>query len=149
MMPVRVVLDTSVLVSALLFHSGSLSWLRGTWQSGHILPLVSRDALKELIRVLTCPKFALSVSEQRDLLDDYLPFCESVTVPVPPPVVPECRDPFDRPFLELALAGRADVMVTGDADLLVLTGKFTVPIQLCTDFKVSIHANPPRSETGA
>ncbi len=134
MMPVRVVLDTSVLVSALLFHSGSLSWLRGTWQSGHILLLVSRDTMKELIRVLTYPKFALSVVEQWDLLDDYLPFCESVTVSVPPPVVPECRDPFDRPFLELALAGRADFMITGNADLPVLTGKFMVPIQSCTDF---------------
>ena len=85
MMPVRVVLDTSVLVSALLFHSGSLSWLRGTWQSGHILLLVSRDTTKELIRVLTYPKFALSGGEQRNLLDDYLPFCESVTVSIPPP----------------------------------------------------------------
>ncbi len=135
MTPVRTVLDTSVLVSALLFHAGSLSWLRGAWRSGRILPLVSRDTTTELIRVLTYPKFAFGASEQRDLLDDYLPFCESVTVPVPPPDVPECRDPFDRPFLELALAGRADVIVTGDADLLVLTGKFAVPIQPCADFK--------------
>ena len=83
MMLVRAVLDTSVLVSALLFHAGLLSWLRGAWRSGRILPLVSRDTTTELIRVFTYPKFALSASEQRDLLDDYLPFCESVTVPVP------------------------------------------------------------------
>ena len=48
--------------------------------------------------------------------------------PDPPPPVPHCRDPFDRPFLELALAGRADALVTGDADLLALADSFTVPI---------------------
>ena len=128
MRPVRVVLDTSALVSALVFHASTLSWLRGGWRSGRILPLASRETAAELIRVLAYPKFSLTVSEQRDLLDDYLPFCESVTIPSPPPAVPDCRDPLDRPFLELALAGRSDVLVTGDADLLVLAEHFAVPI---------------------
>ena len=42
--------------------------------------------------------------------------------------VPACRDPFDRPFLELALWGRADVLVTGDGDLLALARTFPVSI---------------------
>ena len=129
MTPIRAVLDTNVLVSALVFHTGALSWLREAWRSGRILPLASRATAAELIRVLAYPKFALTASERRDLLDDYLPFCESVTVPSPPPAVPHCRDPFDRPFLELALAGRSDVLVTGDADLLALAEKFAVPIR--------------------
>ena len=128
MTPARVVLDTNVLLSALLFHAGSLSWLRGAWRSGRIRPLASRETATELIRVLAYPRFALHTGEQRDLLDDYLPFCETVVVPNPPPAVPECRDSFDRPFLELALAARADALVTGDADILVLAEAFPIPI---------------------
>lgn len=129
MTPVRTVLDTSVLVSALVFPAGAVSWMRGAWRLGRILPLASRATAAELIRVLAYPKFALTTGEQRDLIDDYLPFCESVMIPSPPPAVPECRDPFDRPFLELALAGGAEVLISGDADLLALAGKFAVPIR--------------------
>ena len=129
MTPVRTVLDTSVLVSALVFPAGAVSWMRGAWRLGRILPLASRATAAELIRVLAYPKFALTAGEQRDLIDDYLPFCESVIIPTPPSVIPECRDAFDRPFLELALAGGAEVLVTGDADLLALTERFAVPIR--------------------
>lgn len=130
MTSIRAVLDTSVLVSALVFHAGALSWLRDAWRTGRILPLASRATAEELIRVLAYPKFALTARDQRDLLDDYLPFCESVTIPSPPPAVPDCRDPFDRPSLELALAGASDVLVTGDTDLLALAEEFSVSI--CT-----------------
>ena len=48
----RLVLDTNVLVSALLFPTGSLSWLRHAWHSEAIIPLASHDTTVELIRVL-------------------------------------------------------------------------------------------------
>ena len=123
----RLVLDTNVLLSALLFRAGSLSWLRESWHGGVIRPLASRECAAELIRVLAYPKFRLSGPERDDLLADYLPWCETVMVSPPPPV-PDCRDPFDRPFLELAAAGNADGLVTGDRDLLALAGRFDVPI---------------------
>ena len=123
----RLVLDTNVVVSALLFPGGSLSWMRGLWQSATIVPLASRDTTAELIRVLLYPKFRLTAGEREDILADYLPWCEAVTVSGPLPV-PECRDPLDRPFLELALSGRADALVTGDNDLLALAPVFSVPI---------------------
>ncbi|MDE0394149.1 MAG: putative toxin-antitoxin system toxin component, PIN family [Gammaproteobacteria bacterium] len=128
MTAVRPVFDTNVLVSALLFHSGALSWLRGAWRSGRLRPLASRETTSELIRVLAYPKFVLEAHDQRELLDDYLPFCETVTVPHPPPPTPECRDPSDRPFLELAIAGSADALVTGDANIQMLAEVFAVPI---------------------
>ena len=128
MTPPRLVLDTNVLVSALLFPSGRLSWLRSAWNSGRIRPLAGRETTAELIRVLGYPKFGLSEADRQDLLEDYLPRCESVAVPDPPPAVPECRDPFDRPFMELAIAGRADALVTGDAGLQALADVFAVPI---------------------
>ncbi len=127
MRPLRTVLDTNVLVSALLFPEGSTSWLRRTWRSRTILPLVSRETASELVRVLGYPKFSLTRHERDDLLADYLPFCEPVVVEEPLPL-PDCRDPFDRPFLALSVAGQADALVTGDADLLALAPDFAVPI---------------------
>jgi len=49
-----------------------------------------------------------------------LPFTEVVGIPHPPPDIPDCRDLADLAFLVLAQAGKAQVLVTGDADLLVL-----------------------------
>ena len=152
MPPPRLVLDTSVLVSALLFHAGSLSWLRAAWQSDSIIPpaiippaiippaiipLASHDTTAELIRVLYYPKFRLTNDEREDLLADYLPWCESVTV-ADRADVPQCRDPFDRPFLELALAAKADALLTGDKDLLVMTETFPVPIRTPAAFRAGM-----------
>jgi len=127
MRAVRTVLDTDVLVSALVFPRGTVSRLRDAWRSGAILPLVSRETVSELARVLCYPKFRITEEERGELLADYLPFCGAVVVG-DAQAVPECRDPFDRMFLELALAGRADVLVTGDEDLLALASTFPVPM---------------------
>lgn len=116
----RVVLDTNVVLSALLFGGGSTALVRQAWQAGRLCPIVSTATVQELMRVLAYPKFKLSADEQRELLADYLPFAEVVTVPEPPPRVPDCRDRHDLPFLHLAAARRADVLVSGDADLLSL-----------------------------
>lgn len=85
-----------------------------------MLPLVSTETARELMRVLAYPKFELDARQQQELLADYLPWAEVVNVPEPPPRVPACRDVNDLPFLYLAAAGRAGVLVTGDADLLAL-----------------------------
>ena len=103
----RLVLDTNVLVSALVFPAGSTFWLRTAWQSGTIRPLASRETTTELIRVLAYPKFRLHKDERDDLLADYLPWCETVVVR-DLSAVPDCRDRHDRAFLALASAGRAD-----------------------------------------
>ncbi len=123
----RTVLDTNVVLSALLFHSGAVSWLRSAWQSNAILPLVSRETAEELIRVLSYPKFRLTNDEHEDLLGDYLPWCETVKAPNMIKF-PDCRDPFDRPFLELALTAKADALITGDKDLLDLSETFAILI---------------------
>lgn len=102
-------------------------WLRHAWQSQTIRPLAGRDTTAEPIRVLCTPKFRLTDDEREDLLGDYLPWCETVTAPDPAGIA-DCRDPFDRPFLALALASKADALVTGDKDLLDLADAFSVPI---------------------
>ena len=137
MKPLRLVLDTNVLVSALLFAEGSLSWLRVSWRSRAIIPLASRDTTNELLRVVSYPKFGLTSDDIEHLLADYLPWCEPVTVSEPPRV-PEFRDPFDQPFLELALCGEADALVTGDRDLLALAPEFAVPIVTAREIRARL-----------
>jgi uncharacterized protein len=126
--PARVVLDTNVVLSALIFSRGTTARLRGAWQSGLCLPLVSTATAQELVRVLAYPKFKLSAAEQKELLADYLPYARTVRIPQPPPAVAACRDPFDLPFLHLAAAGSADALVSGDADLLTLSRVGRCPI---------------------
>jgi uncharacterized protein len=116
----RVVFDTTTVVSALLFPSGRLAWLRRHWLEGECTPLISRPTAAELTRVLMYPKFLLSAGDRRELLAEYLPYC--VVVEITKPCAVACRDPKDQPFLDLAESGAAEVLVTGDKDLLVLAG---------------------------
>lgn len=122
--PPRVVLDTNVVLSALLFGGHAAGALRRGWQQGAFTPLVSTVTVQELMRVLAYPKFRLTAGDQQELLADFLPHTTAVRIPQPPPPVPDCRDPFDLPFLHLAVAGKARWLVSGDRDLLVLADAF-------------------------
>jgi putative PIN family toxin of toxin-antitoxin system len=122
--PVRVVLDTNVVLSALVFRGGAAGQVRQAWQRGQLLPLASTATVQELVRVLAYPKFRLSPVEHDELLADYLPYAETVRIPQPPPRVPNCRDVLDLPFMHLAVAGKAQVMVSGDRDLLAIAAEF-------------------------
>lgn len=121
---IRVVLDTNVVLSALVFGGGAAAQVRQAWQRGDFLPLVSRATAQELVRVLAYPKFSLSPAEQEELLADYLPYAETVQIPQPPPKVPDCRDAMDLPFMHLAVVGKAQVLVSGDRDLLAVAKAF-------------------------
>jgi putative PIN family toxin of toxin-antitoxin system len=124
----RVVLDTNVVLSALLFAQGRLARVRLAWQQAIFHPLVSKATAAELLQALNYPKFKLTAEEQRELLADYLPYCTSIVMPKKPPRTPPCRDAFDVPFLQLAVVDKADYLVTGDRDLLSLTGRMRCPI---------------------
>ncbi len=130
----RVVLDTNLVLSALVFGGGILGALRVAWQASRFQPLVSTSTVAELLRVLEYPKFKLSSTEREELLADYLPWCETVKIPDPPPATPTCRDPCDQPFLQLAIAGKAQFLITGDADLLDLAEAFSQPIVTAAQF---------------
>jgi putative PIN family toxin of toxin-antitoxin system len=126
--PRRVVLDTNVAVSALVFREGRLAWLREAWAAGRVVPLVSAETVAELVRVLAYPKLKLSEEDTKDLLAHYMEHAEAVREAGASIRVPECRDPDDRKFLQLAYAAKADALVTGDEDLLALADKSRVPI---------------------
>jgi len=117
----RVVCDTNVVVSAILFQRGKLSALRDTWMRGRITPLVDKPCMEELLRVLTYPKFRLSAKEIESLLSSYLPYAETVATDAVKAVrLPRCRDVDDQKFLVLAYHGKAQALVTGDKALLAL-----------------------------
>jgi putative PIN family toxin of toxin-antitoxin system len=122
-----VVFDTTTVVSALLFRNGRLAWLRQHWRERGCVPLISRATAAELTRVLRYPKFRLSPEDAQELLADYLPYCEVVEPVEACPSV--CRDIKDQTFLDLAQSGRADLLVSGDQDLLMLAGQTTFLIE--------------------
>jgi len=128
----RVVFDTNVVLSALLFH-GRLSWLVGHWQAGDCLPLVSRATAEELTRILAYPKFRLTADEQLEALASYIPYCEAVEIAESCTVL--CRDTKDQPLLDLAESGKADLLVTGDEDLLALAGQTKFLIETPEDYR--------------
>ncbi len=124
---VRIVYDTNVLVSALVVSADKWAWHRQLWQSGRVIPLASQQTTDEFVRVLSYKKFALEPADKRELLAAYSVYSEAIEVSNAP-ATPSVRDDSDRPFLELALVGRADALVTGDRDLLEVAPTFSVPI---------------------
>jgi len=132
----RIVLDTNCIISALIFSRQKMAWLRYSWQSGAIIPLVSKETANELLKVLAYPKFKLTKTERLFLLADFLPYAETVTSLDVPLDLPIIRDKADQIFLTLAVGGKADALVTGDNDLLVLKDVFkNPPIMSLSEFE--------------
>jgi len=123
---IRVVLDTNVLVSALLF-SGEVGDVVSSWKARKFSPVFSQDTFDEFRRVLAYPKFSLTPREIDALLqNEVLPFCE--VVDIEDEIIGVCRDHADDKFLSCAVAAKADCIVSGDKDLLVLGNFRNIPI---------------------
>ena len=137
---IRAVLDTNVVVSALLF-SGPPSRLISAWQSGRLRLVVSAPILDEYIRVLAYPKFKLTNTEIRGLLEEELiPFMEPR--PAPPTHIPALRDPDDAKFITCAVAAGVRWLVSGDDDLLSLQRVQSVEILSVTTFLQQLKRKP-------
>lgn len=122
----RVVIDTNVMVSALLF-AGVTSQLMPLWQKGSVTLLLSRAILEEYLQVLAYPKFQLTKTEIRGLVEgEVLPFADIVRSTRRLRIV--TNDPSDDKFLECAVSGKAKALISDDKDLLVLRQFRTVEI---------------------
>ncbi|MBI4422450.1 MAG: putative toxin-antitoxin system toxin component, PIN family [Elusimicrobia bacterium] len=122
----RVVLDTNVLVCALLF-TGTSNRLVPLWQGGKFQLLASSDMIREYARVLSYSKFKLTEEDLRSILEeDVLPFVTPVRVGAFSGVIKE--DPSDDKFLACAIRGKADAVVSGDQHLLKLKIFHRIPI---------------------
>jgi len=128
----RVVLDTNVLISALLFRGG-LSKIVGLWQKGKIIPVISKETFSELVTVLEYPKFSLTQEETDSIIKcEILPYFEIVEVVKD--VEGICRDPEDDKFISCAISGSADYIVSGDKDLFDLKQHKSIKIIKASDF---------------
>ena len=128
----RVVLDTNILISALLLK-GELSRIVRLWQEDGIIPMISKETFDELRAVLEYPKFSLTAAEIKSIIKhEILPFFEVVNVSEY--VKRVCRDPGDDKFISCAISANADFIVTGDKDLTDLKKYQSVRIIHASDF---------------
>lgn len=117
----RIVLDTNVLIAGLLWR-GTPGRLLEMARDGAVMLATSVVLLDELAEVLKRQKFAAMLARvdaaAMDLVDEMRALAE--VFEAPPLAVPVCRDPDDDAVLAVALAADAELIVTGDADLLAL-----------------------------
>jgi putative PIN family toxin of toxin-antitoxin system len=114
----RFVFDANVIISAVLLPgSKPESALRKAQDLGELL--VSESIWLELEQVLARPKFNryITLEERNEFLVDLSETVQFIKVTEQ---INECRDPKDNKYLELAVSGKAECIVTGDEDLLVL-----------------------------
>lgn len=128
----RFVVDTNILVSAALIRH-SLPWqaIDQIEKIGTIL--YSEATLLELKSVLNRKKFDkyLTLEEKQQFIFKFVEKAELVTITE---TITDCRDPKDNKFLELAVSGKADLLITGDQDLLILNPFRTIQIITVADF---------------
>jgi putative PIN family toxin of toxin-antitoxin system len=128
----KIVLDTNILVSALLFK-GELSKIVDLWEKGKIIPVISKETFEEFKKVLAYPKFSLTEKEVKSIIEEnVLPFFEVVDITAK--VSSVCRDPDDEKFLSCAIAASADFIVSGDKDLSDLSRYKSIKIIKVSDF---------------
>jgi uncharacterized protein len=129
------VFDTNVLISAFLFsQSKPRQALDQALDIGVIV--LSNSVLSELEEVLYRPKFDRYLTKERrqEFLEDLIENAQFIDVTEQ---INECRDPKDNKYLELALSGQAECIVTGDDDLLVLNPWRGIEILTVQEFLAS------------
>jgi putative PIN family toxin of toxin-antitoxin system len=114
-MTLRIVVDTKLRIRALLGGRVTLPVLEA-WRAGEFTIVASRPLIDELTEVWQRPRLRERIdTEDAERLIEQLRLRGEMVEPVTTP--PRCRDPRDHPVLAAAIDGRADAIVTGDADL--------------------------------
>ncbi|MCJ7592309.1 MAG: putative toxin-antitoxin system toxin component, PIN family [Woeseiaceae bacterium] len=124
----KVVLDTNVLVSALLKRDSVPGQILQAVWDGTLDLVLSEPLLAELRAVLDYPKIRkrlVANAIDRELFLELLPFF-TIQVDLAGTKVPRPRDAADQMVLATLVAGQAEWLVTGDADLLVLADQFPI-----------------------
>lgn len=115
---IRVVIDTNVIVSGILF-GGIPGELIPLWKSGRIKPLASKKIIDEYIKVLAYPKFELSETEINYIFyNEILTYFDIIQTKDTPVIIKV--DPSDDKFIHCAKAGKAIAIISGDQHLLNL-----------------------------
>jgi putative PIN family toxin of toxin-antitoxin system len=131
----RVVVDTGVFVSALICRRGTTGKVLQALRDNRFTVIYSTDMLVEIVNVLGREKFHKKYHIQPDdiaALIDLMRLRGELVIPIKS--VSACRDPKDDKFLEAALIGEADLIVSGDADLLDMVSFEQIPIIQSAEF---------------
>ncbi len=120
----RVVLDTNIFISAIL--GASLKIIVDEWKAGKYTVVVSEAIAYEYLDVINRPKFKIQPDEIVSITDYLLRSAEFVTPEER--ILAVAADPGDNKFLEAALAGTVDFIVSGDKHLLDLKEFHSIPI---------------------
>lgn len=125
----RAVIDTNVLIAALLWRTEPHALLAHV-RSGSLGLISSPALLAELGDVLGRPKFDAILVRAKTSREQALAEVRQLAEVIEPPPLPQpvCRDPDDDAVLALAIAAQADLIVSGDKDLLVLGQFDRIPI---------------------
>jgi len=139
MLPLRIVLDANVIISALI-RSDSVPGriLRAVVEATAARMVTSYPLLAELRSAIEYPRLQRYLQMSKQDKEEFVVLLEQIADPVnigdyQTPGI--CRDPKDEPYLQTALAGRADYIVSGDGDLLNLKAVEDIPIVLPSDFE--------------
>lgn len=132
----RLVIDANVIVSSVLSAQGNARQAFDLAITTGIV-LMSNDTFAELSEVLLRSKFDRysNRAKRETFLDELLGLVEFVEITAQ---IDECRDPKDNKYLELAVSGEADLILTGDEDLLVLHPFRQIPIVRIQTFLASM-----------
>lgn len=137
----RLVFDTNIIISALLFDDSKPSKAFDIGINQGTL-LFSLPTLAELEEVLWRNKFDSYISheERKQFLTSLILHSTAIetTIETSETII-ECRDPKDNKFLELAVCGKADFIISGDEDLLVLNPFRNIQI-ITPDSFLKIHS---------
>ena len=127
----RVVLDTNVLISGLLFPGGPPLRLLDAWRGGAFDLVLSDFVIDEMARVWghLAPRLKQTPADLSDFLDMLYLRGELVQLDqamLAGAAATALRDPNDVPILATLLSSRADWLVTGDNDLLALADSYPI-----------------------
>lgn len=143
----KVVLDTNVVVSALVSPHGSPAAVLAAWRGDRIEGLTSSATLAELARVLERPRIAGQLGWGERARSRFLAELAASSRSIEPDltVTAITADPSDNMFLELAVAGAADYIVSGDAHLTSLGSYEGIPILTPAQFLAVLDLEGPPS----
>ncbi|RLD04132.1 MAG: putative toxin-antitoxin system toxin component, PIN family [Chloroflexota bacterium] len=125
----RIVIDTSVLVSGLIRPQGAPGDVLRSLRDGKFAALYSNETIMEIVDVLGRNKFRQKYHIEPDDISALINLIRLRGEAIVPEVtIIDCRDPKDNKFLEVALTGGADYLVSGDSDLLSMNPYQSIPI---------------------
>ena len=138
----RAVVDTTILIRALIKPQGTVGPVLRRLRDGAYRLLYSESLLAELVDVLGRPRIRGKYGISPDDVATVLTLIDlRGELVMPRRRITICRDPKDNQVLEAAIAGRADVIVSGDDDLLVLNPFEGIPIVGPADFLAMLDQN--------